>query len=93
MSRRSGAADEEDPDVGIKLRVLEMASPSQIMECRFRGVTKLQPNLVGYQRVKTCTLVDFIEVRQRFSGKEFFTGRFMVDRRPIDVVQQSLGQI
>ena len=63
------------------------------MQRRFRRIAQFQPDAVGDQSIKAGAFIHFVKVRQRFSGKQFVAGHLVMNRRPINVVQQSLHEI
>ena len=70
MGRRSGAGDEEHPDVGVHTVAFVGLAPAQIVQRVFRRKTQLAPQFIRDQPVQAGAFVHFIEVRQRFTRRK-----------------------
>ena len=57
------------------------------------AITEFAPELVGDHAVEPGAFVDLVEVRQRLAREKFLAGVFVVDRRPLDVVEQAFDEI
>jgi hypothetical protein len=84
MGGRNSAGDFKDPH---ELAVIGLAI-TKIVERVFRREAERVPHTLGNERVKTGTLVNLIEMRQRLFGIKHASLRIF-HGRPIRVIQQT----
>ena len=69
MCGRRGAGNQEDPNVIVDAVAAVRLAPAEIVQGIFGRETKLAPEFVGEESVKTGAFVHFVEMRQRFAFK------------------------
>ena len=92
MSRWRRTGNQKHPNVFTATVDLAGSAPPQIMQRVLRRPSEFYPEAIRGQRVQPGAFVHFVKVRHRLAGKQLPAIR-IPNRRSIDVVQHTLGEI
>ena len=94
----NGAGDLENPDILVDRFAQAVVpgvptAPAQIVQGGFGRVAQLLPEPIRDQSIQAGTLIDFVEIGQGGPGIQRFARLFVLDGRPLDIVEQAFDQV
>src|ERR1039458_10224334 len=90
---RHGAGNQEDPDIVIHAIGFVTIAPADVVQGVLRRKAQFAPQAIGHQAIQTGALIDFVEVRHRFTGKQHAAWSGGLDRWPVHIVQEAFCQV